>query len=119
IQITLRFVTGKCNSIIKNLNFDGMKIIYLFFVLQFFFFFPITSYCQLESEWLVNMNTISGTFEPVGPSLDDVSLIYTGLQSKDEANGQYIFIAVGAPDSFVSVDISNGQIIDRTPYPLA
>lgn len=86
------------------------------FIFQLLLLFPLISYCQTEGEWLVEMNTATGSFGAVGPMLTDVYTIFGNLQCKDEANGQYIFVK--APASFVSVDITNAQIIDETPYPL-
>ena len=89
-----------------------MKAIKLFFILTISLLFPFTSYCQ---EWLVEMNPNDGTFEAVGPFIEDVYTIYGGLQAKDEVNGHYIFMKT--VNSFLSVDISNAEIIIETPIP--
>ncbi len=81
-------------------------------------FFTITSYCQDNDEWLVEMDPVDGTFEAVGPALYDYITLFGGTQCKDEENGQYIFISAENPVSFISVDISNAEIVDETPHPL-
>lgn len=95
-----------------------MKTMLRLMILQITLFIPISSYCQEQGEWLVEMNTDDGAFEAVGPMLENVFLIYPGFQCKDETNGQYIFLSSGNPDTFMSVDISNGEVVDETPHPL-
>lgn len=93
-----------------------MKSILRFFLIPILLFFPLTIFGQYDAEWIVEVNPLDGSYAAVGPSLDDVYTVYDGLCTKDETNGQYIFMKAGE-DTFVSVDISNSQEVAETAYP--
>lgn len=96
-----------------------MVMFHRFLSLSFLFWFPFTSYSQGDAEWLVEMNTTTGSFAAVGPSIAGVGMIYVNVQCKDEVNEQYLFVSVEATDKLIAVDISNGQVMDESPFPPA
>lgn len=95
-----------------------MTIFPRFFIIQLLLLFPFASHCQFGTGWLVEMNTTTGSFEAVGPSVTDESTMFVNLQCKDETNGQYIFMKPDSSYAFASVDITNAQIIAETSHPL-
>jgi hypothetical protein len=77
----------------------------------------ISAFAQENSEWLVEMDPSTGTFAPVGPSLENVFLVYVDLQCRDEENGQYIFLQAAPSLSFITADINTAEVVDTTLYP--
>ncbi|MEM9051968.1 MAG: T9SS type A sorting domain-containing protein [Bacteroidota bacterium] len=69
-----------------------------------------------NAEYLVEINTENGSFQAVGSSFEDINLIYTDRQCKDEVNQRYIF---GIPDGvgfLVTADIHTGEVIFMNEY---
>jgi hypothetical protein len=73
-------------------------------------------FAQTNAEYLVEIDPSNGNFEAMGPPLEDVFLIYVDRQCKDEVNGRYIFVSPMNPNSFVTADISTGEILQTSPY---
>lgn len=94
-----------------------MKTLACVLFCQIMLLFHFVSTAQTTGEWLVDMDTHTGAFEPVGSILDGIDVIYVGLQTKDEANGQYIFPGF-LPSGFVFVHISNASIVQQIPFPM-
>lgn len=95
-----------------------MSHFYRILLFQILLLLPFSSFCQTNGEWLVEMNPEDGSFEPLGPMMTDIYTIFGGIHCKDEVNGQYIFMRADNPIGFVSVDITNGEIVLQTPHPL-
>lgn len=92
-----------------------MKSTCRFILTPILLFFSLTIFGQYDTEWIVEVNPSDGSYTAVGPSLDDVYTVFSGLCTKDETNGQFVFMKTEG--TLVSVDISNSQVAAETAYP--
>lgn len=92
-----------------------MRCIKLLVILIFCF---ATSFSFSQGEFLIEIDTSSGSFKKIGGAINGITWVYPYVRAYDETHGVYIFQGgTTIVDHLYSIDVANGSVISAPYFP--